>query len=187
MSVPQIGPFTQLLLAWRSGQPHALDELAPLAYNELRRLAAHYLQDERPGHTLQPTALVHEAWLKLIGNDRIDWQCRSHFFAFAATLMRRILVDHARARSASKRGDGLALASLDEALSTFESNGVQIEAIDDALNTLAKLDPQQASIVELRVFAGLTVEETSEALGISPRTVKRDWASARAFLHQQLS
>jgi RNA polymerase sigma factor (TIGR02999 family) len=187
MSAPPDNPFTRLLVAWRAGQPDALHELTPIVYNELRRLAAHYLRNEKPGHTLQPTDLVHEAWIKLFGNDRIDWQSRSHFFAFAATLMRRILVDHARARSASKRGEGLVLVSLDEALYTFESNGARIEAVDDALNTLAKLDPQQASIVELRIFAGLTVEETAEALSISPRTVKRDWASARAFLRQQLS
>ncbi len=187
MSDSPAAPFTRLLRDWRSGNSAALNELTSLAYNELRSLAAHYLHNERHGHTLQPTALVHEAWLKLVANERIDWQSRSHFFAFAATLMRRILVDHARARAASKRGAGIALSSLDQAIAAFDKQGIAVAAIDDALTTLAKLDPQQARVVELRIFAGLTVEETAKALDISPRTVKRDWASARAFLHQQLS
>lgn len=175
-----------MLRDWRAGNADALGEILPLAYDELRRLAGHYLRGERRGHSLQPTALVHEAFLKLSGNSQVDWQCRAHFISVAATLMRRVLVDHARARGAEKRGAGTVTADLDKALEFFDRHSVSVLDLELVLLDLERMDRQQAKIVELRVYGGLTVQEAAEVLGISERTVKRDWASARAWLRGHL-
>lgn len=176
---------TRLLLKWTDGDQHALEALLPLVYDELRRLARRYLQGERPGHTLESTALVHEAYLRLVDQD-ISWQGRAHFFAVAANVMRRILVDHARARNAAKRGDGACKVTLDEGLIGTEKSEVDVLAIDQALTRLSEKDPQQSRIVELRFFAGLSIEDTSEVLKISPATVKREWAMAKAWLFREM-
>ncbi len=179
---------TQLLREWNSGSNEALDKLLPIIYEELRARAARYLRRERPGHTLQTTALVHEAYLRLAGAQDLPWQNRTHFFAIAATVMRRILVEHARKKAASKRGGAGIMLTLDESLTvTDRAEGVDVIAVDQALDRLAAVDAQQARVVELRFFSGLSVEETAEALGVSPRTVKRDWAVAKAWLHRELS
>jgi RNA polymerase sigma factor (TIGR02999 family) len=182
------GEVTLLLKELKLGNKDALGRLIPLVYRELRLRAAQYLQAERTGHTLQPTALVHELYVRLVQQDRADWKDRAHFLAVAAKLMRRILVDYARARAAAKR-DGMATRI---EIAGFELSGEaprteEILAVDEALDRLAELDPQQTRVVELRYFAGLTVEETAEAVGISPRTVKRDWAMASAWLRSELS
>ena len=179
--------ITQLLIKWRNGDKAALDELMPQVYDELRRLANYYLRQERPDHTLQATALVHEAYLRLVGEDEIDWQDRAHFFGIAAVRMRQILVEHARSRQAAKRGGGEYRLSLGEADLLAERRDVNLLALDDALERLEALDPQKSRIVELRYFGGLTIEETSEALRISPSTVKRDWSMARAWLRSEIS
>ena len=176
---------TRLLVRWTEGDPAALENLLPLVYDELRRLARSYLQRERSGHTLQSTALVHEAYIRLVDQD-VSWQSRAHFFGIAAQMMRRILVDHARGKNAAKRGDGACVVTLDEAIAGTGSRDVNILALDEALERLAKLDPQQSRIVELRFFAGLSIEETGEVLGISPATVKRDFAMAKAWLHREM-
>jgi len=155
-------------------------------YAELRTIAGRYLSRESPGHTLQSTALVHEAYLRLVGQRRVQWQNRAHFFGIAAQMMRRILVDHARSRSAAKRGDGACRVTLDEGLVALAERDLDLVALDAALTNLAKIDPQQAKIVELRFFAGLSIEDTSEALHISPATVKRDWAMAKGWLHREM-
>jgi RNA polymerase sigma factor (TIGR02999 family) len=160
----------------------------PLVYAELRRLAHYYLQRERSDHTLQSTALVHEAYMRLAGQSPPQWQNRAHFFGIAAHLMRQILVEYARAHSAAKRGGSSACKlTLDEALDIQQKTNVDVIALDDALERLSELDPQQARIVEFRFFGGLTIEDTSEVLGVSPATVKRDWTSARAWLHREIS
>jgi len=179
--------ITQLLVRWRAGDQAALDELLPLVYREMRRLAGYYLRQERPDHTLQPTALVHEAYLRLVGEKEIDWQSRAHFFGIAAVRMRRILVEHARSRQAAKRGGGEYRLSLSEANRMAEKRDVNLLALDDALRRLEELDLQKSRIVELRYFGGLTIEETAEALRISPSTVKRDWMLARAWLRSEIS
>lgn len=181
------GEVSLLLAELKLGRKDALPKLLPLVYKELRRLAGHYLRDERIGHTLQPTALVHEAYLRLVGQDRADWQNRAQFMGVSAQLMRRILVDYARERGAAKRGGG-AVRIDDEGfeLAANSEHSDQVLAVDEALDRLSKLDPQQAQIVEMRYFGGLSVEEAAEALGISPRTVKRDWAMAKAWLHTEL-
>jgi RNA polymerase sigma factor (TIGR02999 family) len=177
---------TRLLAEWSEGNQQALEELLPMIYNELRRLAHNFLYHERPGHTLQTTALVHEAYLKLIDQRDARWQNRAHFFAIAAQAMRRILIDSARRHTAAKRGGGGDKVSLDEAENiSFEVDSGLI-ALDEALDELAELDPQQSRIVELRYFGGLTIEETAEVMGLSPATIKREWAMARAWLHQVL-
>ncbi len=159
----------------------------PLVYVELRRLAHYYLQQERSDHTLQSTALVHEAYLRLAGNHPPQWQNRAHFFGIAAHIMRQILVEHARKRDAAKRGGaGACRVTLDDALEIQQKTDVDVIALDGALDRLSQLDPQQSRIVELRFFAGLTIEDTSEVMGISPATVKRDWTSARAWLHREI-
>jgi len=159
----------------------------PLVYDELRRLAHHYLQRERTDHTLQSTALVHEAYMRLAGKNAPQWQNRAHFFGIAAHVMRQILVEYARAHSAAKRGGvGACKLTLDEALEIEKRTDVDVIALDGALNRLSELDPQQSRIVELRFFTGLTIEDTSEVMGISPATVKRDWTSARAWLHREI-
>lgn len=178
---------TRLLLDWKSGDQSALEELMPVVYGELRRLAGHYLRNEKSGHTLQPTALVHEAYLRLVDLNQMEWQNRAQFFGVAANFMRRVLVDHARARLAEKRGCGGQKLSLSEAANFFERKDVDLIALDDAMDSLARLDPQQCRVVELRFFAGLTIEETAEALGVSPMTVKRDWRTAKLWLRREIS
>ena len=177
---------TELLVRWREGDRAALDSLLPLVYDELRRIARHYLQGERPGHTLQSTALVNEAYVRLVAQDFPQWQNRAHFFAVAAQIMRQILVDHARSHRASKRGGDVYKVALDEAMEQPQTADVDIIALDDALKSLAEMDPQQSRVVELRFFAGLSIEDTAEALGISSSTVKRDWVTARAWLYREL-
>ncbi len=184
-SVPQ--DVTQLLVAWNQGNPAALDQLLPVVYGELRRLARNYLRRERPDHTLQATALVHEAYLRLIDQNQVTWQNRAHFFGVAAQMMRRILVNHALAKKAEKRGGLQHKLSLDEAVSFAEQREVDLVALDDALKTLETIDPQQNRIVELRFFGGLSIEETAEVLGISPATVKREWRTAKLWLRREIS
>ena len=176
--------ISHLLKEWNAGDPEALDRLTPLVYEGLRRQAARYLRRERPGHTLQTTALIHEAYLRLVDAGDVHWQGRAHFFAIAANLMRRILVDHARRRDADKRGGSHVRVQLDEAVAG--GTDVDLLAIDEALDRLAAVDPQQARVVELRFFSGLSVEETAAALGVSPKTVKRDWSVARAWLRREI-
>lgn len=183
----QPGEVTQLLIELRAGKRDAEAKLVPLVYTELRRLAASYLRGERIDHTLQPTALVHEAYLRLTKLHDVDWQSRSHFFATAATVMRRILVDHARARNANKREGGRDAVSLEEALVVSPARSAQLIALDDALNRLAKLDFRRSKIVELRFFGGLSEEEIGEVLGVSARTVKRDWRVAKAWLYNEVN
>jgi RNA polymerase sigma factor (TIGR02999 family) len=177
---------TGLLVRWRTGDREALDALTPLVYDELRRLAKSYLRRERPDHTLDGTALVHEAYMRLVDQRNVEWRNRNHFFALAAELIRRILVDHARARIAAKRGGSNVKLSLDEALAPADEKDLNILALDDALIALGKADPQQSRIVELRYFAGLTIEETADVMEISPATVKRDWTTAKAFLKREM-
>lgn len=178
--------ITHLLKEWSDGDRQALDELTPLVYDELRQQATRYLRRERPNHSLQATALINEAFLRLIDVKDVEWQNRAHFFAIAANLMRRILVDHARRRDAEKRGGSQIRLTLDETLALAEEPEVDLLAIDEALDRLAVIDPQQARVVELRFFSGLTVDETATALGISPKTVKRDWSVARAWLRREI-
>ncbi len=177
---------TELLVNWSNGDQQALQELTPLVYDELRRLAGRYLRRERPDHTLQSTDLVHEAYLRLIDQRSVRWQNRAHFFAIAAQLIRRILVDHARSRHALKRGAAPLRLTLDEALASSQGHDLDLVALDEALQNLARLDTQQSRIVELRFFGGLSIEETAEALRISPATVKRDWTTAKAWLYRDL-
>jgi RNA polymerase sigma factor (TIGR02999 family) len=182
---------TKLLARWRSGDQHALDALMPLVYSELRQLAQHYLRRERSDHTLQSTALVHEAYLRLAGQNAPQWQNRAHFFGIAAHLMRQILVEHARGRGAAKRGGGATKITLDESLgmsmAIAQQNEVDVIVLDKALHDLTEMDAQQGRIVELRFFGGLTIEDTSEVLGISPATVKREWITARAWLFRAIT
>jgi RNA polymerase sigma factor (TIGR02999 family) len=177
---------TQLLLAWQGGNQAALDELFPIVYDELRRLARGYLRQERPGHTLQPTALVHEAYLRLIDQRSVSWQNRAQFFGLAAQMMRRILVNHAVARRADKRGGDAQRIPLDDVLEVLEARQVDVVALDLALTKLHDLDARQSQIVELRFFGGLTVEETAEVIGISPATVKREWTAAKLWLLREI-
>ena len=182
----ELSEVTRVLLGWNEGGREALDRLMPLVEQELRRRARGYLDRERPDHTLQPTALVNELYLRLIERREASWQGRAHFFAFAARVMRRILVDHARARDAAKRGGEMITVTLDEALDVPVAGGVDLLALEDALERLAALDAEQARIVELRFFGGLSARETAEALGVGEATVHRRWASARAWLYGQL-
>ncbi|HEX6730122.1 MAG TPA: sigma-70 family RNA polymerase sigma factor [Pyrinomonadaceae bacterium] len=178
--------ITHILKEWSDGDPQALERLTPLVYEELRRQATYYLRRERAGHTLQSTALLHEAFLRLIDAKDVNWQSRTHFFAIAANLMRRVLVEHARRRDAHKRGGSQIRLQLDEALAIANESDIDVLAIDEALDRLAAIDPQQARVVELRFFSGLTVEETATVLGVSPKTVKRDWSVARAWLRREI-
>jgi RNA polymerase sigma-70 factor, ECF subfamily len=178
--------ITQLLIAWSNGDRSALDQLAPIVYEELRRQARALMARERPGHTLQTTALVNEAYLRLVDCNRMRWQDRAHFFAVSAQMMRRVLVDYAR-RQNLKRGGGLKRVSLDEAADIGIDRAAEFAAIDDALNALAEIDPRKASVVELRFFGGLSVEETAEVLKLAPITVIRDWNMAKAWLYRELS
>jgi RNA polymerase sigma factor (TIGR02999 family) len=179
-------PVSELLAQWRAGDEESLRRLVPLVYNELRRVAHYQLRRERPDHTLQTTALVHEAYLGLMKQQPMDFENRAHFFAVCAQLMRQILVQYARRRNAAKRGAGYKL-TLDDAVEVPRSRSVDLIALDDALNGLAQLDPQQSRLVELRFFGGLSIEETAQVLGISPATVKRHWTTARVWLHDEIS
>jgi RNA polymerase sigma factor (TIGR02999 family) len=179
-------PVTELLVRWRGGDREALDALMPLVYSELRGVAHRYLQNERSDHTLQGTALVNEAYVRMVAQDFPEWRNRAHFFAVAAQLMRQILVDYARCHRAGKRGGSVCRLALDEAEEQPRAIDVDVIALDDALKTLAEMDPQQSRVVELKFFAGLTIEDTSEVLGISSSTVKRDWITARAWLYREL-
>ena len=178
---------TRLLIVWGDGNQQALEALVPLIYKELRNLAHNFLYRERPGHTLQTTALVHEAYLKLIDQNDARWQNRAHFFAIAAQAMRRILIDSARKHAAAKRGGPQAELSLDEVADIALEPDINLLKLDEALNELAKIDPRQSRIVELRYFGGLTIEETAEVISVSPATVKREWMMARAWLHQEIT
>jgi RNA polymerase sigma factor (TIGR02999 family) len=177
---------SELLRKWQAGDQEALQSLVPLIYKELHRLAHHYLRGQRPHHTLQSTALVHEAYLRLARQNQVHFADRNHFFAVAALSMRQILVEYARSRRAAKRDGGYRL-SLDDTMSVMNGRGVELVALDEALNHLAQLDPQQSKIVELRFFGGLSIEETAQVLSISPATVKRHWTTARIWLHHQMS
>jgi len=177
---------TQLLIDWSKGDRAALDQLMPLVNAELRRLAAHYMRRERPGHTLQTSALVNEAYLRLIDQKSVNWQSRAHFFGIAAQLIRQILIDHARKRQSAKRG-GAQRVSLDETAVVSRERSVELLALDEALDRLAAFDPRKARIVELRFFGGLNLDETAEVMGISSPTVQREWRSAKAWLHHSLS
>jgi|SRR6185503_5025930 len=187
MSAPSSKQITQLLVAWGDGDQSALEQLTPLVYEELRRLAHHYMGRERPGHTLQTTALVNEAYVRLIDWKNVHWQNRAHFFAVSAQLMRRILVDFARSRGYAKRGGGALAVTLDEATLVSRDKGTDIVALDEALLSLTELDARQSRVVELRFFGGLSIEETAEVLKVSPGTVRRDWSLARAWLHRELT
>jgi RNA polymerase sigma-70 factor (ECF subfamily) len=179
--------ITQLLRRVSATGGEGLDELLDVVYAELRRQAARYLRRERKNHTLQPTALVNEAFMKLVDQRNVQWQNRAHFFGVAAQAMRRIVIDHARARQRVKRGGVQQAVTLDEAMIAAESRSIDVLALDEALNRLAALDERQAKIVELRYFAGLSVEETADVTGLSPATIKREWAMARAWLHAELT
>jgi RNA polymerase sigma factor (TIGR02999 family) len=187
MSEPNPEDVTRLLKAWSNGDQQALNDLLPAVYQEVRKLAQSYLRRERSDHTLQPTALVNEAYLRLVDQRDVHWNSRSHFFGIAAQVMRRILVDHARMRNADKRGSGDRPRVLDEALEVAAiDENLDLVALDDALKTLAELDPRQARVVELRFFGGLSIEETAEVVGLSPATVKREWVGARTWLRREL-
>ena len=178
---------TALLTEWTRGNHGALDQLLPLVYAELRRIAARKLRAERVSHTLQPTALVHEAYLRLVDQRHVDWQDRAHFFGVAAQIMRRILVDHARRHTAAKRGEGVHVVSIDAARGIAATKEIPLLALDDALERLETLDAELAKIVELRAFGGLTIEETAGVLDVSLSTVKREWRSAKAWLTRELA
>lgn len=178
--------ITRLLADWGNGDQQALEKLTPLVYGELHRLAGRYLRKERPDHTLQSTALVNEAFLKLVGQQKTHWQNRAHFLGIAAQLIRRILVDYARNRYAAKRGSNSPRVSLDEAMALPGGSDLDLLALNDALDDLARIDPRQSRIVELRFFAGLTVEEIAEVMQLSPATVKREWTTAKAWLAREI-
>jgi RNA polymerase sigma-70 factor, ECF subfamily len=186
MSAP--GDSVTLLLAQiREGNREAANQLIPLIYNEMRRMAGAYLQRERPGHTLQATALVHEAYMRLAGGQQVPWQNRAHFFAVAAHVMRQVLVDHARRRLSGKRGGNARKVDIDAEALIGAENIEDVIALDEALDRLGQLDPRQSRLVELRFFAGLDMEQLAEVLGVSPTTVKREWRSAKAWLHGELT
>jgi RNA polymerase sigma factor (TIGR02999 family) len=178
---------TQLLAEWKNGNRQAIDLLTPIVYDELRRLAQGYLRDERAAATLQPTALVNEAYIRLVGQNMPDWESRSHFFGVAAHLMRQILVDHARKHRSKKRGSGVPKAALDEALNFAPERSNDVVALDDALTALAQVDERKAKVIELRYFGGFSVDETGRALGISVATVGREQRMAEAWLHREMS
>jgi len=177
---------TRLLVAWSEGDSVALEKLTPLVHRELRRIASNHFRRERAEHTLQATALVNEVYLRLVDQREVDFRNRAHFFAIAATLMRRILVDHARSRQVAKRGGGMIQISLDDDRILSPERSAEIVALDVALSNLASLDPRKSQVVELRFFGGLSVEETAAALNVSPNTVMRDWRTAKAWLHREL-
>jgi len=181
---PQV---TRLLVDWKNGDRQAIELLTPIVYDELRRLARHYLRDERAADTLQPTALVNEAYLRLVAQDMPDWECRAHFFGVAAHLMRQILVDHARQHRSDKRGGGMPTVPLEEALGFASAKSNDVLALDDALNALAAIDERKSKVIELRYFSGLSVEETARALNLSVATIGREQRMAEAWLHRELS
>jgi RNA polymerase sigma factor (TIGR02999 family) len=187
MTAPSQHEITQLLRAWSEGREGAPERLMPLVYDELHRLARQHMARERPGHTLQPTALIHEAYLRLIDASNVNWQDRAHFFAMCAQLMRRILVDWARAQGSLKRGGDLKAVQLEEALVVSPEAEVDLVGLDHALKTLETVDPRKSRVVELRFFGGLTVEETAAALDVSVETVMRDWRLAKSWLRRELS
>jgi RNA polymerase sigma-70 factor, ECF subfamily len=180
-------PVTELLLRWKAGDQDCLGRLMPLMEGELRRIAHRYMRMERQGHILQTTALINEAYLKLVGQEKVDWQNRAQFLGLAAAMMRHILVDHARELCRGKRGEGARALPLDEGLAFSPSKSAALVALDDALNDLARFDPRKAQIVELRYFGGLSVEETAETLGVHPNTVIRDWGLAKVWLKREIS
>src|SRR6059058_636233 len=183
---PSSGEVSKLLRAWTDGDRGALDRLTPIVYDELHRLAQRYMKRERPGHSLQTTALVNEAYMRLVDYERMQWQNRAHFFAVSAQVMRRILVEHAR-RHNLKRGGGVQHVSLDEAAMVGGGQDADLVVLDDAMNALARIDPRKVQVVEMRFFGGLSVEETAEVLKVSTVTVKRDWRAARAWLYRELT
>jgi RNA polymerase sigma-70 factor, ECF subfamily len=183
---PVVSDVSQLLYAWSGGDPNALEKLTPIVYDELRRLARYYMRRERPGHSLQTTALVNEAYLRLVDYKRMQWENRAHFFAVSSQLMRRILVEHAR-RHNLKRGGGVQQVSLEEAAMVGSGRATDLVALDDAMNTLARLDARKVRVVEMRFFGGLSVEETAEVLKVSAVTVMRDWSTAKAWLYRELT
>ena len=187
MTEPPPKEVTRLLIDWGGGDQAAFDRLVPLVYEELHRLARRHMGREHVGHTLQTTALVNEAYLRLVDQKRMRWQNRAHFFAIAAQMMRRILVDYARKRRYAKRGGELLRVSLAEAEGLSEERAADVAALDEALESLAEIDPQQGRVVELRFFGGLTIEETAEVLGLSHDMVKREWATAKAWLYREMS
>jgi RNA polymerase sigma factor (TIGR02999 family) len=187
MNTPAPPDVTQLLVAWSDGDREALDKLTPLVYDELRRLAHHYMSHERAGHTLQTTALVNEAYLRLVDQKEVRWQNRAQFFGLAAQVMRHILVDHARSQTRAKRGGGAIVVPLDEAAVLTPERAADLVALDDALQLFAKEYPRKSQVVELRYFGGLSVEETAEVLKVSPVTVMRDWNVAKAWLYREMS
>jgi len=183
---------TQLLIDWGSGDQAALDELIPLVYDELRRMAARYMRRESPGHTLQTSALINEAYLRLVDQRNVKWQNRAHFFGVAAQLMRRILVDHARSRSRTKRGGQVQMVPLDEQAPLDEravlaKEAEAVIALDGALNSLSAMDPRKSQIVEMKFFGGLTTEEVAEVLNVTPRTIEREWRKAKAWLNRAIT
>lgn len=186
MTIPSSHEITQLLVAWSEGDQAALEQLTPLVYRELHRLAKGYLRRERDGHLLQTTALINEAYLRLIDWKDVRWQNRAHFFGVAAQLMRRILVDIARARHQARHGGGARQVSFEEAAAVSVERSAELIALDEALEQLAAIDPRRSRIVDLRFFGGLSEEETAEVLKVSPRTVRREWSLARAWLHREL-
>jgi RNA polymerase sigma factor (TIGR02999 family) len=187
MTEAQTHQVTQLLIDWSNGDQSALDKLMPLIDEELRRLAHRYMSRERAGHTLQTTALVNEAFLRLVNRKNLQWQNRAHFFGLAAQVMRTILVDHARSHASAKRGGGTRNLELDEAMVVSQQKASEVIALDEALKQLALIDPRQSRIVELRFFGGLTVEESAEVLDVSPVTIKREWSTAKAWLYHELA
>jgi RNA polymerase sigma-70 factor, ECF subfamily len=182
-----VGDVSKLLRAWSGGDQKALETLTTVVYDELRRLARRYMRRERPGHSLQTTALVNEAYMRLVDYNRMEWQNRAHFFAVSSQLMRRILVDHARRHNNQKRGAGAQQVSLDEAAAVSGGRTTDLVALDDALIALARLDPRKVQVVEMRFFGGLNVEETAEVLKVSPITVMRDWSTAKAWLYREVT
>jgi RNA polymerase sigma factor (TIGR02999 family) len=186
MDSPGMENITQLLIEVTNRNSAAVDVLLPLIYDELRKLAANYLRRERSDHTLQPTALVHEAYMRMVDQTQVNWQNRAHFFGVAAQMMRRILVDHARAHNAEKRGQDFQILSLDENIDKSVERSSELIALDEALRTLAEIDEQKGRIVELRFFGGLSIDETAEVLGVSAPTVKRQWRMAKAWLYGQV-
>jgi RNA polymerase sigma factor (TIGR02999 family) len=187
MTAPQV-QVTSLLQAWSRGDQSALDRLLPVVYGELRRQARHFMRNQSPGHTLQPTALVHEAFLRLVGSEPVEWRSRAQFFGVAAKAMRSILVDHERAQRAAKRGHGAPVLTLrPEDSGDGPGSNLDVEALDEALQRFAAMDPDKCRLVELRYFGGLTIEEAAEVLDLSPATVKRHWSAARAWLRRELT
>lgn len=185
MTTPSPHDITQLLVDWGNGDQAALDELMPLVYQELRRMAGRYMRHESPGHTLQTSALINEAYLRLVDQRSVRWQNRAHFYGVAAQLMRRILVDHARHRTRAKRGGGAQQVELRDVAVVFQQ-AAEVIALDDALKSLADMDPRKSQIVEMRFFGGLTTEEVAEVLKVTPRTVEREWRKAKAWLHRAI-